>query len=222
MSAILFGSISTVADTSELQRHAFNEAFRAHGLDWSWEHDDYVAMLEQSGGQDRVAAYAESLGQDVDAAAVHRTKSKVFQDTLATTGATPRPGVLETIETARREGVKLALVTTTSQENVGSLVAALRPVVDLASFDLLVDSSHVGESKPDRAAYAYALESLGESAEDCIAIEDNAGGVQSAASAGVSVVAFPNENTVGHTFERASGRVDRLDFAELRSLTASA
>ena len=36
MSAILFGSISTLADTSELQRRAFNEAFEAHGLDWNW------------------------------------------------------------------------------------------------------------------------------------------------------------------------------------------
>jgi hypothetical protein len=35
MSAILFGSISTLADTSELQRRAFNEAFSAHGLDWT-------------------------------------------------------------------------------------------------------------------------------------------------------------------------------------------
>ena len=74
----------------------------------------------------------------------------------------------------------------------------------------------------DAVLRARALTPTGESAEDCIAIEDNAGGVQSATSAGVSVVAFPNENTVGHTFERASGRVDRLDFAELRSLTASA
>lgn len=222
MSAILFGSISTVADTSELQRQAFNEAFKAHGLDWTWEQDDYVAMLEQNGGQDRITAYAESRGETVDAAAVHESKSKIFQNTLATSGATPRPGVLETIEKAQREGIKLALVTTTSQENVGSLVAAMRPVVDLASFDLLVDSSQVDEVKPDKAAYAFALESLGESAEDCIAIEDNVGGVQSAASAGVTVVAFPNENTAHHTFDQASGRVDRLDFAELRSLTASA
>ena len=36
MSAILFGSISTIADTSELQRQAFNQAFKAHGLDWDW------------------------------------------------------------------------------------------------------------------------------------------------------------------------------------------
>lgn len=222
MSAILFGSISTVADTSELQRLAFNEAFSAHGLDWNWEQDDYVSMLEQNGGQDRIAAYAESLGQTVDAAAIHESKSKIFQNALATSGATPRPGVLETIDKAQREGVKLALVTTTSQENLGSLVAAMRPVVDLASFDLLVDSSQVGESKPDKAAYVFALESLGESAEECIAIEDNVGGVQSAASAGVTVVAFPNENTSDHSFDRASGRVDRLDFAELRSLTTSA
>jgi hypothetical protein len=37
---ILFGSISTVADTSELQREAFNAAFAEHGLDWRWDPDD--------------------------------------------------------------------------------------------------------------------------------------------------------------------------------------
>ena len=40
MPAILFGSISTVADTSELQREAFNQAFAEHGLDWRWDRDD--------------------------------------------------------------------------------------------------------------------------------------------------------------------------------------
>ena len=34
MATILFGSISTLADTSELQRQAFNDAFKAYGLDW--------------------------------------------------------------------------------------------------------------------------------------------------------------------------------------------
>ena len=29
MSAVFFGSLSTLADTSELQRHAFNDAFAA-------------------------------------------------------------------------------------------------------------------------------------------------------------------------------------------------
>lgn len=50
MSAVLFGSISTIADTSELQRQAFNQAFRIHGLDWDWNREDYRGMLAASGG----------------------------------------------------------------------------------------------------------------------------------------------------------------------------
>ena len=65
MSVILFGSISSIADTSELQRESFNEAFEKHGLDWRWDRDDYAAMLGKSGGKDRVAEYAASRGEDV-------------------------------------------------------------------------------------------------------------------------------------------------------------
>jgi phosphoglycolate phosphatase-like HAD superfamily hydrolase len=60
MSAILFGSISTLVDSSELQRRAFNEAFESHGLDWQWSQPDYVAMLESNGGAQRIADYATS------------------------------------------------------------------------------------------------------------------------------------------------------------------
>lgn len=44
LSALLFGSISTIADTSERQRHAFNEAFAEHGLDWQWDRDEYLKV----------------------------------------------------------------------------------------------------------------------------------------------------------------------------------
>jgi HAD superfamily hydrolase (TIGR01509 family) len=222
MSAILFGSISTLADTSELQREAFNEAFRTHGLDWDWQQEEYAALLEQSGGSDRVAAYAKDRGEDVDADAVHRTKSELFQQKLAAGQASPRPGVVDTIANARREGHKIALVTTTSPENVEALTEALRTSVDVAGFDAVVDSSQVDRPKPDRAAYTFVLEQLGEKAEDCVAIEDNLGGVQAASSAGVSCVAFPNVNTADHSFDQAVGRVDELDLAELRDLAANA
>jgi HAD superfamily hydrolase (TIGR01509 family) len=222
MSALLFGSISTVADTSELQRRAFNEAFAEHGLDWSWDQDDYSAMLGTSGGSDRVQAYAEARGEDVDAAAVHATKSEIFQTLLTTEQVSARPGVVETIEAAHRDGMKVGLVTTTSPGNVAALSAALSGSVDISGFDVVVDSTTVEQPKPDAAAYAYALRSLGESAADCVAVEDNVGGVISASSAGVAVVAFPNENTAGHAFEQAAGRVERLDLTELRALSATA
>ena len=218
MSAILFGSISTLADTSELQRQAFNEAFEAHGLDWRWDRADYVTLLEKSGGKDRIAAYAESRGQQVDADAIHQTKSEIFQNTLATTELTPRPGVVDTMEAARRDGVKLALVTSTSETNVESLLAGLRSSIDRHAFEAVLTAAEVEQPKPDRAVYDLALERLDEAADDCVAIEDNLGGVESATAAGVSVVAFPNENTADHSFEHATSRVEKLEFTELCSV----
>ena len=222
MSALLFGSISTVADTSELQREAFNEAFAAHGLDWTWDHDDYVAMLGTNGGRDRVAAYAEARGVEVDADAVHASKSEIFRSKIAQGGLTPRAGVVEAVAAAKDGGYRVGLVTTTSPDNVAALAAALRPTLDLDTFDVLVDATQVDQPKPDRAAYTFALQQLGEKAEDCVAIEDNEGGVLSAAAAGVACVAFPNANTVGFSFDEAVGRVDALDFSALQAHAGAA
>ena len=220
MSALLLGSISTVADTSERQRQAFNQAFAAHGLDWRWDQDDYRAMLSASGGQARIAEYARSRGEDVDAQAVHETKSKLFRDLLATAGLAPRPGVADTIKAAQDRGWKVGLVTTTSRANVSALLGRLHPQLSDQDFDVIVDSASVDSPKPDPAAYVFALQALNEAPGDCVAVEDNVGGVQAAIAAGVPCVAFPNENTGQHDFSAASRRVGRLDFAELESLTS--
>ncbi|MEQ3554412.1 HAD-IA family hydrolase [Pseudonocardia nematodicida] len=215
MSAILFGSISTLADTSELQRDAFNRAFEKHGLDWHWDRDTYLGMLESSGGADRIATQAERTGEDVDAAAVHATKSELFRQSLPGAGIGPRPGVLETIRAAKTDGVRLALVTTTSRDNVDALLTALAPDLDRDDFALVVDTSVVDTPKPDPAAYRYALDALGESPDACVAVEDNLGGVAAAVGAALRVVAFPNANTAGHDFAAATERVDRLDHGAL-------
>lgn len=222
MSAILFGSISTVADTSELQREAFNRAFDAHGLGWNWGRDEYLSMLEGSGGRKRIADYAAAAGQSVDAAGVHATKSRMFQESLATSGLAPRPGVVDIIHCAKDQGMKVALVTTTSPENVSALIDALAPAISPTDFDVIVDASSVERPKPDGAAYSFALESLGEQHGDCVAVEDNIDGVRAATAAGVTCVAFPNENTARHDFDAARARVERLDFDELRKLIPSA
>jgi HAD superfamily hydrolase (TIGR01509 family) len=215
VSAVLFGSIGTLAETSEIQREAFNEAFRAHGLDWHWDRAEYLAMLAESGGRNRIAGYARSVGQEVDADAVHRSKSELFQKLLATSGLTPRAGVVDTIAAARTGGTKVGLVTTTSPENIAALLDVLGPDVRREDFDVVVDIAQVGAAKPDAAAYARALDVLGEEPDHCVAIEDNADGAAAAAAAGVPCVAFPGANTTDHTFPHARSVVDRLDPADL-------
>ncbi len=215
MPAILFGSISTIADTSELQREAFNEAFTQHGLDWEWSQEEYRSLLTSNGGRGRVEDYAAQRGESVEVNAVHRTKSEIFRAKLAGAELLPRPGVAAAIEEARREGVKVALVTTTSPENVAALTAAMSSHVPLLDLDLLVDATMVDAPKPDGAAYSFALAQLGEDAEACVAVEDNVGGVSAARAAGVRCVAFPNVNTAGHDFADADAKVEVIALGDL-------
>ena len=220
MSALLLGSISTIADTSELQRQAFNDAFTDHDLGWVWDREEYVAMLASSGGAARIAAYAADRGQDVDAAAVHSTKSRRFQENLAAADLAPRPGVVDAIHAARDDGWKVGLVTTTSRANVEAVLDALGPHLSAGDFDVIVDRDDVARPKPDAAAYTHALHRLGQDAAECVAVEDNVEGVAAASAAGVACVAFPNENTSGQQFPTAERRIERVDYGDLRSLAA--
>lgn len=217
--AILFGSISTLADTSELQRRAFNEAFAAHGMDWEWSRDDYTAMLGSNGGAQRIAEYASSHGDDVDPAEVHATKSAIFRELLAGQEVTLRPGVADTMARAKQDGGKLGLVTTTSAANVTALLKALSLTAD--AFDVVVDGSSVDEPKPAPAAYLFALKELGEDAGSAVAIEDNVGGVTAAVEAGITCIAFPNENTASDDFGAAVESVEALDADHVAALARS-
>ncbi|XAS77511.1 HAD-IA family hydrolase [Dermatophilaceae bacterium Sec6.4] len=218
MSAVLFGSISTIADTSELQREAFNKAFVAHDVNWVWDRSDYLAMLDKSGGRDRIAAYAQSRGESVDADAIHRTKSEIFQRDLAESNIVPRDDVAQTIQDAVDAGMSVGLVTTTSRRNISAMLDALHPQIRVDQFDIIVDVTDVDQRKPAGDAYEFALTSLHVKSDDCVAIEDNIEGVRAAQAAGITCVAFPNANTSGQDFAAADRRVHQVQFDELASL----
>ncbi|WP_298429980.1 HAD family phosphatase [uncultured Jannaschia sp.] len=202
MQAVFLGSIGTIADTSELQRAAFNDAFREHGLDWQWDRDAYREMLGQAGGRARIAEAAKTKGVEVDAEAVHATKTRLFQAALDDGAATLRPGVADLIAHAGEKGLRIGVVTTTSRGNVEHLLAAVGLEQD--RFDIIVTREHVEQPKPDPECYAYAAKCLGVDAAACVAVEDNPDGVRAARAAGVNCYAWPNENTAGQDFGDAT------------------
>ena len=44
--ALIFGSIGTLIESSNIQRNSFNEAFKEAGLDWYWDEQDYKILLK--------------------------------------------------------------------------------------------------------------------------------------------------------------------------------
>ena len=76
--AILFGSIGTLIETSDLQRESFNEAFKEAGLDWYWDQEDYRLLLKQSGGTKRIEDFAEKNNVNVNASQIRNRKTEIF------------------------------------------------------------------------------------------------------------------------------------------------
>ncbi len=218
MKAILFGSIGTLLETSEIQRAAYNDAFKQHGLDWNWSQSEYADLLKQSGGKQRVAAYAESRGEDVDVDGIHQTKSQRFRELMNEGNMQPRQTVEALITRAIADDVRLALVTTTSNENVMAVLQVL-PGPCRDAFEVVICRDDVDKAKPAGQAYELALQRLNLRGSECVAIEDNVDGVHAAFQANVQCVAFPGQNTAEHDFSEAIMVTDKLDFNQLDSIT---
>jgi HAD superfamily hydrolase (TIGR01509 family) len=200
MSAVLFGSIGSVVETSEVQRAAFNEAFKRHHLTWNWSREEYQQLLLQSGGRHRIEIYAKSRGENVDAAGIHRTKSEIFQRAIREGSMQPRPGVADLIQYAKERDLKVGLVTTTSRSNIDALLSSVAKLIDAQHFDTIVDITQAAAPKPSPSCYKVAMQHLGEAPESCIAIEDNVDGVAAAKAVGLICIAFPGNNTADHDY----------------------
>ncbi|GAA0784232.1 HAD family hydrolase [Roseibium denhamense] len=208
--AVLFGSIGTLAETSELQRQAFNQAFIAHGLDWVWDQPLYQALLRTPGGINRIEAFARAEMIAVDAKAIHASKTRIYHLLLDGDVLAPRDGVAETLAWARQMGIRTGLVSTTSRANIDQLLDALAPMIGAADFDIICDASNITAVKPAPDVYQYALTKLGLSAMEAVAIEDTEASLTAAVSAGLPAIAFPGENAAGDDFSTASLTVHNI------------
>ena len=91
--ALLFGSIGSIVETSEIQRKSFNKAFKQYGLDWNWTKRDYSDLLNKSGGKDRIYRYAKNNKEIVNSSYLRNLKTKIFNNYLKKNQLKLRPGV---------------------------------------------------------------------------------------------------------------------------------
>ena len=218
LEALLLDVDGTLADTEEIHRQAFNAAFEQAGLDWVWGEGLYHELLAVTGGKERIRYYLDrdrpdvSLPDDADAfiARLHKSKTGFFVDSLAAGSVPLRPGVERLIRDAKAHGLRLAIVTTTSPENVTALFEHSFGGDVAGLFDVVAAGSVVAKKKPAADIYEYALSKLGLDPGQCIAIEDSANGLESALAAGVATLITVNRYTEDHDFSGALAVLDHL------------
>jgi HAD superfamily hydrolase (TIGR01509 family) len=196
--ALIFDVDGTLAETEELHRAAFNEAFEEAGLGWFWTRELYAQLLLVTGGRERIAAYAgKTPAYDLDIAALHRRKTEIFNEKLRQGPISLRPGVEPLIRAARERNLRLAIATTTSRPNVISLIEATLGQAAIDWFVSVRTGEDVARKKPDPEVYHLALADLCFAPADCLAFEDSANGLRAALAAGIPTVITPSLYTAG-------------------------
>jgi HAD superfamily hydrolase (TIGR01509 family) len=218
--ALVFDVDGTLADTENFHRQAFNQAFAAEGLDWEWDEALYTRLLDISGGQQRILNYwNQTRGSviDIDGSAVRDIVGRIhmvkcaFYEAMVRDGRVPlRPGVLALLEDARRQGLQLAIATTTSPGSVAALLHRGLGANWRSVFAVVCDASTARLMKPHPQVYRQALQRLGLDARSCIAFEDSANGLRSATAAGMATVITPTRFTADHDFTGALRVLDHL------------
>ena len=201
--AILFGSIGTLVETSNFQRHAFNQAFAQAGLDWNWDTATYERLLTKSGGRKRIQDFADERSITVNSHQLHQHKTEIFDNLMANEDLPLRPGVTGIIDYAKMHDISLAFVTATSRANIDATFLALGDQIYREDFAFIGDVTMVSAPKPNPDIYERALVELNLAAHDCIAIEDTATSMHAALTAGLRCIAFPGAYAKAHDFTDA-------------------
>jgi len=220
LKALIFDVDGTLADTEkDGHRVAFNQAFAEAGLDWEWSVALYGELLAVTGGKERIRFYLERFNpqfrgpDDMDGfiAELHRRKTTHYTRMLAE-GAIPlRPGVNRLLNEAMQAGVRLAIATTTTPENVSALLRySLAPDAE-DWFDVIAAGDIVPVKKPAPDIYLWAMQRMDLEPAACVAFEDSENGVKSVLDAGIrSLLVAINGYTRDQDFSGAALVVDQF------------
>ena len=216
--AIIFDVDGTLADTEDGHRKSFNKTFVESGLGWNWDVALYDKLLRVTGGKERIKYFVEAYQPDFARPAdydgfvkdLHAVKTRHYNDMLGEGHIPLRPGIKQLIHDAHAAGIRLAIATTTTPENVSTLlnVGLGRNWSDYFAANGCGDI--VPHKKPAPDIYFWVLDKLGLSAADCIALEDSENGLRSSLAAGIKTYVTINHYTRNQNFAGAAGVFDDL------------
>lgn len=219
LEALIFDVDGTLADTErDGHRVAFNAAFDEFDIGWHWDIDTYGKLLAVTGGKERMKHYAETflnkqnlpdnLEQIIPE--LHTAKTRHYTELLAT-GAIPlRTGVERLLNEARKKGLRLAIATTTTPENVTVLLEHTLGKDSISWFEVIAAGDVVPAKKPSGDIYNYTLQAMDLKPEQCLAFEDSRNGILSAHDAELTTLITVNGYTHDDDFSGAALVLDNL------------
>lgn len=184
MSALLFDMDGTVIDSEPLWLEAEIEVMAELGC--HWDAQDQQNCL--GGPMDRTEKYMQERSGNIKPYGYFRDNLNLVMQKKLLHDLKLVPNALELITSAKKIGIKTALVTAS-----GSVLMniALKKFPD-GIFDATVSRDDVINSKPNPEPYLRAADLLEMNISNCVVFEDSETGVTSGLASGAQVIGIPH------------------------------
>lgn len=219
LQAVLFDVDGTLANTEAAHLQAFNDTFSEQDLGWNWSANEYLQLLDITGGKERMLHFIETTDAPIPkhvtdlkvfVAELHTAKTLQYQNLLAQGRLPLRTGVKRLILEARQTGLALAIATTTSRLNVKLLIELNLGQQAWSWFSVVGAGEDVDQKKPHPEVYEFVLRALALESTACIALEDSSNGLVAANAANLACMITVNEFTQQQSFTTADIVLDNF------------
>lgn len=213
--AVLFDMDGLIVDTEPIHFKAFKAVMREYG------HEIPESLMSQLVGYpeaDNIADLRRIYEMEAPAEEIASRRHRLFMEFIRVDPIRVFPGFWEFSGEVRRRGLQQAVVSSSTAEQVAIILGRLfgeRGGVGAPEcyFDAIVNGDEVANNKPASDIYLLAAEQLGAPSAACLALEDTPAGVRSAAGAGMTVLAVPNDYSRGLEFPGAAAALGSLEEA---------
>ncbi len=183
MEGLFFDFDGVTARSFEYHFHAWRQVLPVMGV----EPDSLVVRLNEGSSAWKIAqALCRKAGVEIDeeeAKKLAAAKNEIFR-------AGQKPEVYAEVFTAlayaRQQGIKTALVTGSSHENLAYVLGE----EGLGKFDLVIREGDYEQGKPKPEPYLTAAERLAVPPQECVVVENAPLGIVSAKNAGMYCIAL--------------------------------
>ena len=206
--ALVFDFDGVVVDSEPLHFAAFEEVAAELGVRLTYER--YLQAYIGFDDREAFEALLTEAGEAADPARVARLtaeKAPRFERLAAEAAAAGRlafPATVSFVRAAVDAGVPRAVASGATRADI---LLMLRLVGLADAFELIVSADDVARSKPDPETFARAAEGLGLPGPACLAIEDTAAGLRSAAGAGMRTLGLTQSHDAAHLEAAGAQRV---------------
>lgn len=189
--AVLFDMDGTVFDSEKIYYASLAEVVKGSVME-----KDLAEVLLDISGRNRADIYAylhARYGEEFPAEELFAKRDEKMMKRIEEEGVPFKPGFPEVFETLKKQGLLVALVTSTHRERVNKY---LKMSGIENAFDYIKTGESVAHSKPAPDIFLLTAEALGCTPEECVVVEDSRNGVLAGVSAGMKVVLIPDMQPV--------------------------